>query len=445
MGVALALVSSAMAADYSFLWGAAFSAHQTEGGNDGSDWWDWEHTPGKIEGGQTTAVATDHYNRYPEDFALAASLGVSTVRFSVAWSRIEPENGRFNEKELAHYKNVVLDLRARGLIPVVTLHHFTHPRWFHAMGGWASPESPKIFARFAEKVAQALHPHVTIWITFNEPMVQIIEGYMKGGYPPGIKDFETAVKVFRNMVAAHGLSARALRKHTPPNSSKLPVHGVGLALNMSHFDPVNDPRTAAGREDMKAIETLSHLSQWAFLEAVQSGNLRYEIPSIPKLKKGFKENVGFPEAAHSLDWIGLNYYHRYLIARDPRNDLGARWVVHKDGLIHAPGLGSLLKETSKHLRDRIPIIVSENGLADAQDKIRRPFIQAHLEALKKARDSGVDVRGYWYWSLTDNFEWLSGFGPRFGLIEIDYSNLKRTIRPSAYWYRDFIKAHPDGP
>jgi beta-glucosidase len=141
----------------------------------------------------------------------------------------------------------------------------------------------------------------------------------------------------------------------------------------------------------------------------------------------------------------VNYYHRYLIARDPANSLGVRWVVPKEGLIHAPGLGALLKETSAHLSDRMPLIVSENGLADAEDKIRRGFIRDHLEVVRQTRAAGIDVRGYWYWSLTDNFEWLSGYGPRFGLIEIDYGTLKRTIRPSAYWYRDFIKAHPEGP
>lgn len=445
LALLLALHVSARAEPPPFFWGAAFSAHQVEGGNDGSDWWDWEHTPGKIANQETTATATNHYNRYHEDFDLAKKLGLQSVRLSVSWSRIEPENGRFDARELAHYRDVVLALHARGLEPVIALQHFVHPRWFHKMGGWTSPDSPAVFARFAARVAQALSPHVRIWITFNEPMVQLTEGYLKGGYPPGIQDFAIATRVFRNLVRAHGLAAQALRAQMPPGPHRLPVSGVGLALNMNAYAPSRAPNTAAGQQDLRAIETLSHLSQWAFLRATQTGELKYEIPSIPALTAGFREASAIPEAAHSLDWVGVNYYSRYIIERDPKNRLGIRWITPQQGLVDPSGLGKLLLATSQQLVDKIPIVVSENGLDDASDKKRPEFIRAHLTSVAQARNQGVDVRGYWYWSLTDNFEWQSGFTPRFGLIDIDYKTQERTIRDSAWGFRQYILSHPDGP
>lgn len=433
------------ASPMNFLWGAAFSAHQVEGGNDGSDWWEWEHTPGKIAGNQTTAVATDHYNRFREDFALAKKLNLNTVRLSVSWSRIEPENGKFNEKELNHYRDVILDLRRRGIEPMVTLHHFTHPVWFNKMGGWLNQDSPAIFARFSEEVAKALYPHVNLWITFNEPMIQIIDGFLKGISPPAISGMRSMVTAYRNIVRAHGMSAKVLRKHTPETAKRLPVSGVGLALNMNVFDPARDPNTQAGQNDLKAIEVLAHLSQWAIFDAVQTGHLKWRIPSVPALPGAWDETIQINEAKDSLDWIGINYYHRYLIRRESGNSLGVNWVTPKEGLIHPPGIGRLLKEASDRLKTKIPLVVSENGLADDKDKIRQKFIQEHLDSIADARKSGVDVRGYLYWSLTDNFEWSSGFGPRFGLVEIDYSTLERKIRPSAFWFADFIKQNPIGP
>lgn len=428
-----------------FFWGAAFSAHQVEGGNDRSDWWDWEHTPGKIARGETTQTATDHYHRYPEDFDLAQSLGLNSVRLSVSWSRIEPTPGKFDEAELAHYRDVVVALRQRGIEPVIALQHFVHPRWFPKMGGWLSPESPAIFERFATQVAQALSPHVAIWITFNEPMIQIVDGFLKGDYPPAISDLNSTTIAFRHILAAHGLASRVLRRFLPPRTKQLPISGVGLALNMNEFTPAHDPGTRDGQEDLRAIAVLKHLSQWAFLTAVQNGKLEYEIPSIPALKKGFHESISIPEAAHSVDWIGVNYYSRYQIARDARNSLGIRWIIPPGGLIYASGLRDLLKQTRDRLSDPIPLVVSENGLNDAKDQLRAPFIQDHLEAVAQARRAGVDVRGYWHWSLTDNFEWDSGFAPRFGLVEVDYATQRRTVRASAWNYREYLLAHPEGP
>lgn len=428
-----------------FLWGAAFSAHQVEGGNDNSDWWDWEHQRGKIARGETTAVACDHYNRFREDFALAEGLALNTIRLSVSWGRIEPRPGEFDQKELDHYRDVVMDLRARGIEPVVTLHHFVHPRWFHTDGGWLNPRAPETFARFAEVVAKALHPYVSIWITFNEPLVQITEGYLKGGYPPGIKDFTSSVIVYQNMVRAHGLATKVLRANTPPNTTGLPVHGVGLALNMHVFDPANDPKTKKGKEDLEGIAVLERLSGWAFYEAVQNGHLHWNIPPIPNLKGGHLLSVRIPEAVGTLDWVGVNYYTRYLIERDKSNSLGIKWIEPKEGMMHPKGMGRLATEFQKRRLSPIPIVVSENGLADGKDRYREKFIREHIESLREAIRQGTDVRGYWYWSLTDNFEWDKGFEPRFGLIEIDYKTLKRTVRGSAVWYRDYINSHKEGP
>lgn len=428
-----------------FLWGAAFSAHQTEGGDRASDWWEWERQPGRIAGGHDTTVATDHYNRYREDFQLAQNLGLGAVRFSVSWSRIEPEEGRFSETELAHYRDVVLDLRARGIEPVVTLHHFSHPRWFHARGGWTDPASPLIFARFAGRVAEALHPYVRIWITFNEPVIQVVAGYLKGEYPPGRRDLADAAAVYGNLVSAHGRAAARIRSLLPP-ASGLPIHGVGLALHTHAYEPAHDPSTKEGRADLDAISVLSHLYHWAFLEAAQTGRLRLQIPPIPKLPSGLSVDRAIPEAARSLDWVGVNYYSRWLLSREPTYGLGVHWSLPPGGSRWPRGLRQVLRTARRYIRDKIPLVVSENGVDDAADRLRENYVADHLAELAAARGEGIDVRGYWYWSLTDNFEWLKGYGPRFGLVEVDYgAGLRRTVRPSALWFRDFIQHHPEGP
>lgn len=433
-----------------FSWGAAFSAHQTEGGDRHSDWWDWELIPGKIAGNHNAQIATDHYNRYEEDFSLARSLNLNTVRISVSWPRIEPEEGKFDEAELEHYLKVVKALRARGIEPVVTLHHFTHPTWFHQKKGWANKDSSEIFAKFARKVASALKTEVRVWITFNEPLIQIIEGYLKGNYPPGISNFQTAVMVYENLVRAHAKAFLAIKSESQRiyKQNKFIIDGTGLALHMHSYSPFRDEKTEEGNQDKQAIEVLEHISQWAFLEAVQTGVLQWNIPPIPALPKGHKLYVEIPEARNTLDWVGINYYTRYLIARDKTNSLGARWEIPKaevpgkwgnTTLIHPGGLLQLIRATKIHLKSEIPIVISENGLDDAKDLYRKSFIEEHVQAMQQAIKEGYDVRGYWYWSLTDNFEWLSGFDPRFGLIEIDYATLERKVRTSALWFKQFIE------
>ncbi|MGZ6333258.1 MAG: glycoside hydrolase family 1 protein, partial [Bdellovibrionota bacterium] len=341
----------------SFLWGTAFSAHQTEGGDDGSDWWDWEHTSGKIARGETTLIACDHYHRYPEDFEIAQSLGLDAVRLSVSWPRIEPQPGVFDEKELNHYRDVVLELRSRGLEPVITLHHFTHPRWFQELGGWERADSPEIFARFAAKVADALFPYVQIWITFNEPLVLVTDGYLKAAYPPGIQSFTRATAAFENLVRAHGLAARELRRMTPPNVLGLPVHGVGLALNMYAFDSLHDPGSSAGKGDLKAIAELEQLQHWAFLEAVQTGILKWDIsPNFLQLS-GQHEKKAISDAEHSLDWVGVNYYSRYKIEKRFFSPLGMKWTMPEEGFTFPAGLGRVLRGAAAHLPDHLPLLV----------------------------------------------------------------------------------------
>jgi beta-glucosidase len=281
-------------------------------------------------------------------------------------------------------------------------------------------------------------------------MVLIQDGFLKGDYPPGIKDLGSTVTAFENIVEAHGLAAQAIRDNMPPIKSDLPVHGVGLALNILDYTPYRQSGWLAGK-DREVTDALSQISGYAFLKAVQTGQLSFYVPRCIILPGGFTENKSIPSAAHSLDWLGLNYYQHYQITFDPLNALGIRWLApapkapFTDGTMDPSGLTRILVAASKQLTEKIPLIVSENGLADAEDTLRVPFIEQHLAAFKEARNAGVDVRGYWYWSLTDNFEWSKGYDPRFGLIAIDYKNLNRSIRPSGYWFRDFIDNHPGGP
>lgn len=444
--------STAFAQNSPFIWGAAFSAHQTEGGNDQSDWWDWEHAPGHIAGDQSTEIATDHWNRYGEDFELAQNIGLQSVRISLSWARLEPEPGVFDQTAIEHYKQVLLMMHLKGLTPMVALHHFVHPRWFHAAGGWASPQAPQLFARFAAMAAREFGPLVPMWITFNEPMVQVVEGYLKGNYPPGVRSFETAVLAYANLVRAHGLAARELRAHPAP-SQGLPFHGVGLALNTHAFYASHSGvLSAPAAEDLAAIEVLERLYYSAFLEAAQTGQFHWQIPPIkalPLLPQGHNLDLAIPEAAHSLDWIGVNYYNPWIIARDRSNDLGIRWITPTGSqtdlgwVIDAAGLEHVLGKINLHNSDHLPLVVTENGIADAGDTQRQKFIEQHITATQRARAAGIDVRGYYYWSLTDNFEWLLGYGPRFGLIGINYRSgpifLNRSVRPSALWLRDYLK------
>lgn len=447
--------------DPHFVWGAAWSAHQAEGwegGGEGSDWAAFESTGSQspIEGGSTSRVAIDHWNRYPEDLSLAKELGVGAVRTSISWAKIEPSPGLFNEAVLEHYRNELLLMREKGLVPMIALHHFAHPKWFHEQGGWLSDEGPKHFLRFATKVVDRLGDLCDLWIPFNEPMVLVVMGYLKGEVPPQLKGLDHAFSAAFQIARAHRMVTAMIheKQGLSPSARGLDgkLRGVGLANSFNLYTPYRSQHP----KDREAARVVADLNNWAFLKGILSDRLRFEIPSeIPGGKvfeRAFPKGdvASWHEAGPFFDWMGVNYYRHYRIQYQPKSEIRAEWIqastafgkADYDFALDPAGLETVLRETAREF-PLLPIVVTENGIPDAKDKKRPEFLRQSLQALDRAKNGKfpLDIRGYYHWSLFDNFEWLQGYGPRFGLIEIQYeAGLKRVPRPSFFSYRDEISA-----
>lgn len=362
-----------------FLWGAATSAHQVEGGNVHSDWWKWEkETRGKEQSGR----AADHYNKYKEDFELAKKLGHNAHRLSIEWARIEPTQGKWDMEAVAHYRAVFEELKKQELKIFLTLHHFTNPQWVAAQGGWTNSKTVDCFAKYVEFVASQYGDIIDFWVTINEPMVYASQSFWHAKWPPGMRRASLSlIRVVLNMAAAHRRAYRILHRH-------LPKAQVGIAKHLV-----------------------------AFLYGERMADLWFNH-AFWALTKG------------THDYLGVNYYFSSQWEKwtGARSDL--QWPINPHGFTH------VLKHAAEY---KLPIYITENGLADSSDSIRPDFIRDHLRAVEEAQKAGADVRGYLHWSLLDNFEWADGFGPRFGLIEVDYETLERKPRPSAYVYKAIIE------
>lgn len=393
-----------------FLWGAATSAYQVEGGNNNSDWWAWEKTAGKENSGD----ACRHYELYAQDFDLAKGLNHNAHRLSIEWSRIEPQEGKFSQTELRHYLEVILALRARGIEPIVTLHHFTNPLWLSKMGGWVNRKSVEYFLRYCDFVVSALAGHVHYWVIINEPMVYVYHSYIIGAWPPQENSYLKAKRAEDNLVRAHIQGYRLIRKIYRRLNIARP--SIGIAQNMQAFVPCVD--------NLKNRLAVYLRDKW------------YNFGFLDKISR-----------CKAIDFIGVNYYSRQLVelkrwgignmAMDvcesnhhpvKKNSLG--WDIYPEGLY------SLLIKLKKY---KLPVMITENGICTSDDNLRWEYISTHLRNIHQAIGSGVNVTGYLYWSLMDNFEWDKGFAPRFGLIEIDYNNYKRTIRESARKFAQVCK------
>ena len=386
-----------------FLWGAATSSHQVEGGCR-NNWSAWEKSKrrllflekeGEIEKhGQENFIsgrACDHYHHFKEDFQLAKDFGHNATRFSIEWSRIEPEEGKFDEQELGHYAEVLKTLKELKLEPFVTIFHWGIPLWLEKKGGLKAKNFSKYFSRYAEKLVKEYKNLAKFWITLNEPEVITSLSYLLGKWPPQKKNIFTAIKVYKNLMKSHILAYKKIKSI----SSGLQV---GIAKNN------------------------------VYLEAYQ-GRLINQI-----LKKIMDKILNFwflNNIKNHQDFIGLNHYFHSRVnfgfnknANKKVSDMG--WELYPASIYYS------LIELKKYHR---PIYITENGLADAKDLHRPWFIKEYLKQVHRAIKEGVDVRGYFHWSLLDNFEWAEGFWPRFGLFEVDYQTLKRTPRPSAFLYK----------
>jgi beta-glucosidase len=456
---ALTLVSIPFASPYAraskvppgFEWGVATSAHQTEGvagGGEAGDWWAFEHrAPSPIARGDTADLATDAWHRYDEDFALAQRLGVTSLRTSIAWEKVEPAPHVFSTEALAHYRAVFESLRARGIRPMIALHHFTHPSWFNERGGWTSSEAPALFLEYAARVVETLGDLCDLWITFNEPIVLVSMGYLKGEVPPERNSLAEAYEAAYQIARAHRMTTAMIHARQGVSRGYSPgLRGVGLANSWMIYDPWD----ASAPKDRQAAAVVADLNNWAFVKGAISDRLDFEIPAeVPgafDFHREFPVDDVAPGADPRLDWIGANYYARYLIRYDPKGGVRAGWITPEGPRsdngwsIYPTGMGRILDEAARRYPG-IPLVVSENGLSDADDSRRAAYLADHLASLDQALASGRDVRGYYHWTLTDNFEWLSGYQYRFGLAEVRYeAGLRRAPRPSFEAYRREIAA-----
>jgi len=374
-----------------FLWGTATSAHQTEG-NNLNDWSVWE--PGQTVDGSVSGLACDSYHHFKKDISLAKKLNNNAYRFSIEWSRIEPKQGQFNIKALRHYQAIIDECLNQKIKPVVTLHHFTHPLWFSTIGGWENQAAPQIFNNYVIYLAQNI-TGVEIWCTINEPMIYAWNAYGRGKWPPQKKNLAVWQEVVNNLIQAHSLAYQSLHLI---NKKCL----VGIANNSQYFEPVNN--------------------YWL-------------NKKINKIAKYIINDYFFQKINGYEDYLGINYYFYKLIGLGrrsldslPHSDLG--WPINPYGLYN------VLMSAKKY---NLPIYILENGVADAQDQYRASFIKEHLKMVHRAIQDGCDIKGYFYWSLLDNFEWDKGFTPRFGLYTVDYPSLKRQPRPSSKVYANICK------
>ena len=408
-----------------FLWGAATAAHQVEGGNTHSDWWTLEQRPGTIAHGDRSGEAVDHYRQFDGDFGQAAAMGHNAHRLSIEWSRVEPTPGHYDEAAWRHYDAVFASLDRHHLRPMVTLWHFTNPQWVLDQGGWLNPATTTAWVRFVEAVVRRYHGQVTDWITLNEPNVYGFDAYDKGLWPPQHHDRDEAVTVIVNLLKAHGRASKAIHALDP--SAR-----VGIANHVALFAPMQ----AWNPLDWAKVYLVDQLFNRMPIEAQVTGRIQVRAPGVTSRDERVPELVG------SVDFIGVNYYTRWrqslIDDRDQLvtpgavvNDLG--WEYYPEGLY----------ETLKGLQGyHLPVIVTENGTADRSDRQRQTLLAAGVLGMRRALAEGVDLRGYFHWSLLDNFEWADGFQPAFGLLRVDRGapGMPRIWRPSAYQYRAIIRA-----
>ena len=404
-----------------FLWGTAASSYQTEGGVANNNWHFYERDDlGRPEPqrrfSDRCGAATDFWNRYEEDLDLAARLGVGAHRLSVEWSRVEPEQGRVDRAALAHYRRILEAQRARGLGVCLTLQHFTVPEWALAFGAFEDGrEMVPAFRRYAGVVADALGDLVDLWVPVNEPTMVAVAGYHLGLHPPFVASPLRAVRAYRTLVRMHAAGYHALKARDPRAS-------VGCAHAWVQVDPFDARRALDRRTAAFYLRTLND----SFFEATDTGRL-------PAWLGG-----PIPEAAGTLDWVGLNYYTRvyargvgtvYNKPGDRITDFGGHW--YPEGFHRA--LHRLWR------RRGLPIYVTENGVPTADEAERIAFLRLHLEQVGRAAEEGVDVRGYFHWSLTDNWEWAHGRVPRFGLVHVDYATQARTVKAGGRWYAEAVR------
>ena len=408
------------------LLGTATAATQIEGGDTNNSWYDWALVPGHVADGTSPLRADDHYNRVDEDIALMKSLNLQIYRFGVEWSRIEPERGQFNSEAIGHYRDELKKLRDNGIQPLVTLHHFTNPRWFENMGAFENPESPELFSNFVRYTVEGLADFADEWITINEPNVYAVNGYFFGIWPPGKKnDLKALSAVYTNLAVSHIAAYRDIHRIREQKGFARNATRVGFANHLRVFTP----RCKWNPVHLLSAAFMRRAFQDSLTQASMTGKASWPVKKMPASVNGTPIGCG-----RFYDFIGINYYSRDAVSAGkngvfpsvPHNDLG--WEIYPEGL-------RLLSE-SMYRRYKAPIYITENGTCDARDAFRSRFIYDHL---KVVCESGLPIERYYHWSLMDNFEWAEGESGKFGLIAVDYETQKRTVRSSGEFYARIIQ------
>jgi beta-glucosidase len=379
-----------------FVWGTATAAHQVEGNNWNNDWWAWEHDP-ESPCREPSGDACDHYHRYPDDLRLLRDLGFGAYRFSLEWSRIEPEDGEFSRVALDHYRRMCATCHELDLEPIVTFHHFTTPRWVAARGGWTSPATVDLFARYVERVTAHLGELVGRACTFNEPNVVATFGHQWGLFPPGHRDADLRRRANDVFIAAHRRAVEIVQG----GPGQTPV-GLTLAMQDMQAIPGGEAFRDAERRVMEDV----------YLEAAR-GDDYVGVQTYSRIRYGAHGMVG-PEPGVRTTQMGYEFWPEALEATIRR-----AWQVTRG----------------------VPILVTENGIGTADDAERIEYVERALQGVVSCLEDDIDVRGYVYWSLLDNFEWALGYGPKFGLVAVDRETQTRAAKPSAHWLGAIARAN----
>jgi len=436
-----------------FLWGAATAAYQVEGawnedGKGESIWDRFSHTPYRTVNGDTGDVACDHYHRMPEDVAMMQSLGLKTYRFSISWPRVMPQGrGAVNAKGLDFYDRLVDRLLEAGIRPNATLNHWDLPQAIQDLGGWPNRDSAAWFADYARVVFDRLGDRVAMWATHNEMAVVAFAGYMAGRFAPGIADASAAYRAVHHLLLGHGKAVQVYRQGGWKGQ-------IGIVVDLHHYEPASDDPADA---DACRRQVLN--SHNLYLDPIFKGYYPEELvawlgPIAPQMLPGDSETISTP-----IDFLGINHYFTLLVKNDGNGGLFKNsstmktlpmWGHTDYGWgINPDGLREVLLKIKREWGD-VPLYIAENGTAAAdvpdandfvQDRERIAYLRRHLIAAHEAIQAGVNLKGYYVWSLMDNFEWASGYRPRFGIIRVNYATQKRTPKLSALWYKGVIESN----
>lgn len=419
-----------------FMWGTATAGHQVEGHNVDSDWWKFEHE-GKIYDGTVSGRCMDYWNRYEEDHELMRKLGYGAFRLGVEWAKIEPREGEFDRKAIAHYRKILDSIRANGMGICLTLYHWVLPLWFAEKGGWENPKAVDYFTKFVRVAVEEFAEYPDLWITINEPSSPTVAGWIAGIFPPEKRNFPKYCEVARRFIIAHAKSYGIIHDMVKSAPDGGPVM-VGIAQAYQDMEAFGTPGWAQAYEAVMS-KIMEYISFKAWDMCIETGKLLFPY--------GLGENYKILKDSH--DFVGVNYYTRMSVKFEPSKP--ERGFVEPyaipEGMKtsqmgwqnYPPGFYKVLNSVWERFHK--PIYITENGCADPGDDTRREYTLEHLAQIHRAIENGVDVRGYYHWSFMDNFEWREGFEKKLGLVGVDHADpeLKRVPKKSAFMYSDIAK------